>query len=147
VIARTMSQFLTEMDGIEELKDVVVLAATNRLDLIDEAILRSGRFDLLLELPVPDEKTREEIFKIHTKNKPLAKDVDLKNLARETEGKVGSDIEFICRKAAMFAIREFINKNQDTGNTGKGKPDLYITRDHFKEALSLVIEQKNKKKT
>jgi len=141
-----MSQFLTEMDGIEELKDVVVLAATNRLDLIDDAILRSGRFDLLLKLPIPDEKTREEIFKIHTKNKPLTKDVDLKNLARETEGRVGSDIELICRKAAMFAIREFINKNQDTSSTGKGKQEFNITKDHFKEALSLVKEQENKRR-
>lgn len=145
VIGRMMSQFLTEMDGIEELKDVVVLAATNRLDLIDEAILRSGRFDLLLELPVPNEKTREEIFKIHTKNKPLTEDVDLKNLARETEGKVGSDIELICRKAAMFAIREFINKNQDISKLGNGKPEFNISSDHFREALNLVKEQKNKK--
>ncbi|MBI5749678.1 MAG: CDC48 family AAA ATPase, partial [Nitrospinae bacterium] len=98
VTERVISQFLTEMDGIEELKGVVVLAATNRIDLVDPALLRSGRFDLLLELPVPDEKTREEIFRIHTKNKPLADDVDLKELAKETEGKVGSDIEFICRK-------------------------------------------------
>ena len=145
VIGRMMSQFLTEMDGIEELKDVVVLAATNRLDLIDEAILRSGRFDLLLELPVPDEKTREEIFKIHTKNKPLTEDVDLKNLARETEGKVGSDIELICRKAAMFAIREFINKNQDISKLGNGKPEFNISSDHFREAFNLIKEQKNKK--
>ena len=145
VIGRMMSQFLTEMDGIEELKDVVVLAATNRLDLIDEAILRSGRFDLLLELPVPNEKTREEIFKIHTKNKPLTEDVDLKNLARETEGKVGSDIELICRKAAMFAIREFINKNQDISKLGNGKPEFNISSDHFREALNLIKEQKNKK--
>ncbi|MBI5750097.1 MAG: CDC48 family AAA ATPase [Nitrospinae bacterium] len=77
VTERLISQFLTEMDGIEELKGVVVLAATNRLDLVDPAILRSGRFDKLYELPKPDEKTREEIFKIHTKNKPLPKDVDL----------------------------------------------------------------------
>ena len=145
VIGRMMSQFLTEMDGIEELKDVVVLAATNRLDLIDEAILRSGRFDLLLELPVPNEKTREEIFKIHTKNKPLTEDVDLKNLARETEGKVGSDIELICRKAAMFAIREFINKNQDISKLGNGKPEFNISSDHFREAFNLIKEQKNKK--
>ncbi|MDP8258044.1 MAG: CDC48 family AAA ATPase, partial [Candidatus Aadella gelida] len=78
VTERVISQFLTEMDGIEELKGVVVLAATNRLDLIDPALLRSGRFDLLLEMPVPDEKTRSEIFKIHTKNMPLAKDIDLR---------------------------------------------------------------------
>jgi len=144
---RVISQFLTELDGIEELKGVLVLAATNRLDLVDSAILRSGRFDLLLELPVPDEKTREEIFKIHTKNKPLAKDVDLKNLARETEGKVGSDIELICRKAAMLAIRECINNGQDASNPGNRKPKFNISRKHFKEAIKLIREQNNKEKT
>ena len=131
---RVMAQFLAEMDGIEELKGVVVLAATNRLDLIDSAILRSGRFDLLLELPKPDEKTREEIFKIHAKGKPLAKDVDLKDLAKGLEGKVGSDIEFIARKAAALAIREFI------GNP-KEKNALVIKKRNFEEAIKLVKEQ------
>jgi transitional endoplasmic reticulum ATPase len=147
VTERVLSQFLTELDGIEELKGVLVLAATNRLDLVDGALLRSGRFDFLLELPTPDEKTREEIFKIHTKNKPLAENIDLKNLAKETEGKVGSDIELICRKAAMFAIREFINKNQDISNPGNRKPKFNISRKHFTEAIKLIREQNNKKKT
>ena len=147
VTERVLSQFLTELDGIEELKGVLVLAATNRLDLVDGALLRSGRFDFLLELPTPDEKTREEIFKIHTKNKPLAENIDLKNLAKETEGKVGSDIELICRKAAMFAIREFINKNQDISNPANRKPKFNISRKHFTEAIELIREQNNKKKT
>jgi transitional endoplasmic reticulum ATPase len=147
VTERVLSQFLTELDGIEELKGVLVLAATNRLDLVDGALLRSGRFDLLLELPTPDEKTREEIFKIHTKNKPLAENVDLKNLVRETEGKVGSDIELICRKAAMFAIREYISKKQDISNPGNRKPKFNISSGHFKEAIELIREQNNKKKT
>ncbi len=147
VIERVLSQFLTELDGIEELKGVLVLAATNRLDLVDSALLRSGRFDFLLELPTPDEKTREEIFKIHTKNKPLAENIDLKNLAKETEGKVGSDIELICRKAAMFAIREYISKKQDISNPGNRKPKFNISRKHFTEAIKLIREQNNKKKT
>ena len=143
VTERVISQFLTEMDGIEELKGVVVLAATNRLDLIDPALLRSGRFDILLELPVPDEKTREEIFRIHTKNKPLAEDVDLKEFAKETEGKVGSDIEFICRKASMLAIREYIS--QGSGVRGQGS-ELRISKRHFKEALKLVSTERGKTK-
>lgn len=147
VTERVLSQFLTELDGIEELKGVLVLAATNRLDLVDSALLRSGRFDFLLELPTPDEKTREEIFKIHTKNKPLAENIDLKNLAKETEGKVGSDIELICRKAAMFAIREYISKKQDISNPGNRKPKFNISRKHFTEAIKLIREQNNKKKT
>ncbi|MBI5188255.1 MAG: CDC48 family AAA ATPase [Nitrospirae bacterium] len=132
VTERVISQFLTEMDGIEELKGVVVLAATNRLDLVDPALLRSGRFDLLLELPRPDKTIRLEIFKIHTKNKPLDKDVDLQELAGRTENKVGSDIEFICRKASMLAIREFLSHNSEFKiQNSKFK----ITMRHFEEAL------------
>ena len=126
------------MDGIEELKGVVVLAATNRLDLVEPAILRSGRFDLLLELPKPDEKTRVEIFKIHTKNKPIDKDVELKTLAKQADGKVGADIELICRKASMLAIKEYIDQKQ--------KPELKIAKRHFEEAMELVNSQGAKKK-
>jgi len=86
----------------------VVIGTTNRLDLVDPALLRAGRFDFLLELPKPDEKTREEIFKIHTRGKPLAEDVNLKNLTKETEGLTGADIEAICQKASILAIREFV---------------------------------------
>ncbi|MBU4393376.1 MAG: CDC48 family AAA ATPase [Actinobacteria bacterium] len=128
VAERVVSQFLTEMDGIEELKGVVVLAATNRLDIIDPALLRCGRFDFILELPLPDEKTREAIFRIHTRGKPLAKDVDLAELARMTEGKVGSDIEGYCRKATLAAIREYLDKK-----TNKDGP--VIAKRHFEEVL------------
>jgi transitional endoplasmic reticulum ATPase len=129
------------MDGIEELKGVVVLAATNRLDLVDPAVLRSGRFDLLFELPAPDEKTREEIFRIHTKNKPLSKDVDLERLAKETEGRVGSDIEFICRKASMLAIREFINQGKESADK---KTDFTVSQRHFGEAAKMLKEQNSR---
>jgi len=132
VTERVISQFLTEMDGIEELKGVVVLAATNRMDLIDKALLRSGRFDLLFELPPPDENTRAEIFRIHTKNKPLNDDIDIEKLATQTENMVGSDIEFICRKASMFAIREFIENKKTKEN------ELKICRGHFEKAIELV---------
>jgi len=120
------------MDGIEELKGVVVLAATNRPDLIDKALLRSGRFDLLFELPPPDENTRADIFRIHTKNKPLNDDIDIDKLAAQTENMVGSDLEFICRKASMFAIREFIE------NEKRNKDELKICRGHFEKAIELV---------
>lgn len=139
VTDRVISQFLTEMDGIEDLKGVVVLAATNRIDLIDPALLRSGRFDLLFELPTPDEKTREKIFEIHTRNKSLHKSVNLKKLAKETEGMVGADIEFICRKASVMAIREIIEtmKEQDE------EPDveIVIKEKHFDEIIRLVQMQ------
>ena len=144
VTERVISQFLTEMDGIEELKGVVVLAATNRLDMVDPAILRSGRFDILFELPMPDEKTREEIFKIHTKNKPLAKEINLKEFAKDTEGKVGADIESICRKAAMLAIREYIEA-QSAKSKAKSL-ELMITKQHFAEAMAIVIKTEQKRK-
>jgi transitional endoplasmic reticulum ATPase len=140
VTERVISQFLTEMDGIEELKGVVVLAATNRLDLVDPAILRSGRFDLLFELPLPDESTREEIFRIHTKDKPLAQDVDLKDLANKTNGMAGSDIEFISRKASMFAIREYIEYKR-LEKTKRTAPELKISRRHFEQAVALMQAQ------
>lgn len=139
VTERVISQFLTEMDGIEELKGVVVLAATNRIDLIDPALLRSGRFDLLFELPEPNAEVRENIFKIHTRNKTLAKNVDLHKLAAETEGMVGADIEFICRKAAMLAIHEAITTaNDQTMETGL---ELVIKASFFSEAIGLVKKQ------
>lgn len=139
VTERVISQFLTEMDGIEELKGVVVLAATNRLDLIDPALLRSGRFDLLFELPVPDEKTRAEIFKIHTRNKPLQEDVDLKKLAKETEGRTGSDIEFVCRKASMLAVREYIECNS-TKERISADGEIKVSKKHFDESVKMLKE-------
>lgn len=144
VIERVIGQFLTEMDGIEVLKGVIVLAATNRIDLIDPALLRSGRFDLIFELPLPDLITREKIFGIHTRNKPLEKKVNLNKLALKTESLTGSDIEFICRKAAMLAIRELIDK--DSGKSNKATGEIIILESHFDEAIGLVLKQNATKK-
>ncbi len=113
VTERVVNQILTEIDGLEELHDVVVIAATNRPDLVDTALLRPGRFDRVILTPVPDQKTREKIFEIHTKNMPL-KGVNLKELARKTEGYVGADIEAVCREAAMHVLRKDINAKQIT---------------------------------
>jgi transitional endoplasmic reticulum ATPase len=129
VADRVISQFLTELDGIEELKGIVVLAATNRVDIIDQALLRAGRFDFHLEVPLPDRTARLEILKVHTRDKPLAGDVDLGGLADALEGLVGADLESICRKSAMRAIREFI----ESGKTDCS--DLQISNRHFQEAL------------
>ncbi|MFQ5841327.1 MAG: CDC48 family AAA ATPase [Thermodesulfobacteriota bacterium] len=137
VTDRVISQFLTEMDGIEELKGVVVLAASNRLDIVDPALLRAGRFDLLLETPIPDEKTRLEIFKVHTEGSPLDKDVDLKLLAQKaTEGLAGSDIESICRQASMLAIREFLSQQKDKKSEDYSKFKIGST--HFRQAVEMV---------
>ena len=109
---RVISQFLTELDGIEELKDVVVLAATNRLDMVDAALLREGRFDLVIELPLPDDVAKLEIFKVHTRGKPLAADVDLEWAVGECGRASGARIEAICRQAALGAIRRFIRRGE-----------------------------------
>ena len=144
VIERVIGQFLTEMDGIEDLNGVIVLAATNRIDLIDPALLRSGRFDLIFELPLPDEKTREKIFHIHTRNKPLGKKVNLKKLSINTEGLTGSDIEFICRKAVMLCIRALIEMK--AAKSGSVLDDISISESHFDEAIELVLKQNAIKK-
>jgi len=133
VSERVISQLLTEMDGIEELHGVVVLAATNRIDMIDPALLRPGRLDLLLEMPVPDEETRLEIFRIHTREKPIDHDIDLNQLAQMTEGRVGADIEFICRRASMLAIRDFIQAGEENGKKDYSK--LKICMSHFEAAM------------
>lgn len=139
VTERVISQFLTELDGIEELKGVVVLAATNRLDIIDPALLRAGRFDFLLELPLPDEKARLEIFKVHTRGKPLDRDVDLEVLARATDGLAGAEIESICRKASMLAIREFLEFKRD--KEGEDYSDFKISLKHFREVMEQEKER------
>ena len=106
VTETVVNQLLTEMDGIEDLKDVVVIAATNRPELVDPSLLRPGRFDRMILVPPPDEKARHEIFKVHTKGVPLAKDVDLKELARKTSQFSGADIEALVQEAAMSALRK-----------------------------------------
>ncbi|MHA1216605.1 MAG: AAA family ATPase, partial [Candidatus Thorarchaeota archaeon] len=106
VTERVISQLLTEMDGLESMKDILVLAATNRPDLIDPALLRTGRFDRFVYVGVPDAKGRAEIFKIYMANMPLDDDVDMERLVAETELFVGGDIEALCREAGMRALRE-----------------------------------------
>ncbi|MFH1337598.1 MAG: CDC48 family AAA ATPase [Nanoarchaeota archaeon] len=143
VTERVISQLLTELDGVEELKDVVVLAATNRYDLIDPALLRPGRFDRIVNIAMPDEKTRLEIFKIHTKGKPLADDVDLKSLnKKEAKGFSGADIESICSKAGMLAIREFVEKSKGK-KVEKNAKMFKIDIRHFKKALEEIKSRMN----
>ena len=111
VTERVISQLLTEMDGMIRLEDIIVLAATNRPDIVDPAVLRPGRFDRLIYVPEPDEAARLEIFKIHTKNMPLSKDMDIKE-HRMTKGYSGADISSVCREAAMNALRRDVNAKE-----------------------------------
>jgi transitional endoplasmic reticulum ATPase len=112
VTERVISQLLTEMDGIITLEDIVIIAATNRPDIVDPAVLRPGRFDRLVYVPEPDEQSRLQIFKIYTKGMPLAKDVDLATLVTMSKGYSGADIEGLCREAAMHALRKDVNSSE-----------------------------------
>ena len=114
VTERVISQLLTEMDGIVALEDIVVIAATNRPDIVDPAVLRPGRFDRLIYVPQPDEKSRLEIFRIYTKDMPLSKDIDQSQLAIMTKNHSGADIEALCREAAMHALRRDVNTKEVT---------------------------------
>jgi len=114
VSERVISQLLTEMDGIMSLEDVVIIAATNRPDMVDPAVLRPGRFDRLIYVPEPDEEARKQIFKIYTKDMPLAKDVNLDELAKITNSYSGADINGMCREAALTALRRDVNSKEVT---------------------------------
>lgn len=142
------------MDGLEDLKGVVVIGATNRPDIIDEALLRPGRFDRILEVPFPDKEAIKEILKIHTKKKPLDSTVNLDRLVELTEGYTGADIAAVVNAAAMSAIKEHVaainerdkkqvgeGENKTTAMAGeedKKKENLKISMKHFETALGKI---------
>jgi transitional endoplasmic reticulum ATPase len=134
---RVVSQLLTELDGIEDLEDVVVIATSNRPDLIDSALLRPGRLDRHVHVPVPDEEARRAILEVHTRDKPLADDVDLDKIARKTEGYVGADIEAVAREASMAASREFIN-SVSPEDVAESVGNVRVTMAHFEDALEEI---------
>jgi transitional endoplasmic reticulum ATPase len=125
VSEKVLSQFLTELDGLEVNKDIVVIAATNRPDILDPALIRPGRIDRILLVPSPDEKGRLEILKIFTKNMPLAGDVNLDGINKKLKGFSGADIETLCREAAMIALRENLRARK-------------VTLEHFRIAKELI---------
>jgi transitional endoplasmic reticulum ATPase len=127
---RVVNQLLTELDGIEELEKVIVLAATNRRDLIDSALLRPGRIDSIIELEIPDKKTREKIFKVHTKNMPLEKNIKFNDYVEKTDNWTGAEIESLCRNAGMNAIKKHYK--------GSSKEEFKIEKDDFDQALETV---------
>jgi len=119
---RIVNQLLSEMDGLEELKGVVVVAASNRPDMIDSALLRPGRFDELIHVPVPDEKARLKIYKVHTDKMNLEPGIDLEKLANLSEHFTGADIAAVCKKAGRFALREDVDSQ-------------FVRMDHFLAAI------------
>ena len=130
VTKRVVNQLLTELDGVEELEDVAIIAATNRPDIIDPGLMRPGRFDRHIKVETPDKKGRLAIFKVHTADMPLAKDVNLEKLAKKTEKYVGADIESVCREAAMLTLRDNIDAKE-------------VTMEYFNKAMEKVKPTEN----
>jgi transitional endoplasmic reticulum ATPase len=132
VSENVVSQILTEIDGLEELNDVVVIGATNRLDMVDSALLRPGRFDRIIEVPKPDVKGRRHIFEIHTKKKPLESNVDLAKIVEMTNGYSGAEIAAVCDRAAFAALRRYVNSEK------KIVKEIKITQSDLVEAVRKV---------
>lgn len=126
VSERVVSQLLAEIDGVEELPDVLVLAATNRIDMIEPALMRPGRFDLVVEIPAPSRREILDILKIHTQKKPLGTDVKLKALAEQLEGGTGADVKLVCNRASLHAIKEHLGKNRKVIKLHKRHFDLAV---------------------
>ena len=138
VTERLISQLLTELDGLEILTNVIVIAATNRPDIIDAALLRPGRFDRLLYVSPPDRDSRIQIMKIHTRKKPLAEDVTIEQLADHTDGYTGADIASLSSAAVMLALREYVSKYPDPKESDKHLQELRIHMHHFEEAMKKI---------
>jgi len=138
VTERVISQLLTELDGLEILTNVIVIAATNRPDIIDPALLRPGRFDRLLYVPPPDRDSRVQIIKIHTKKKPLADDIDIEELANHTDGYTGADIASLMSAAVMLALRDHISKYKDPKEADNHAQELKVNMRHLEEAMKKI---------
>ena len=139
VTERVISQILTEMDGLEELHNVTVIAATNRMDLVDTALLRPGRFDRHIYISPPDLPTRKAILEIHTRKKPLGKDVDLNDLAKRTDKYTGAELAAVCNEASMLAIREYALKFPKLDESAFKK--VSVEKRHFDAAMKKIQPQ------
>ena len=151
VTERVVSQLLTELDGMENMHGVVVLAATNRADMIDPALLRPGRFDKIIQIPLPDKESRKSILKINAEKIPTINEegdpshVDLDKIAELADGLSGADTASIANTAVSLVIHEFLNDNPDVKDVEKTTIDAKVTMKHFEEAVKKVREQKNLK--
>ena len=151
VSERVVSQLLTELDGMENMHGVVVLAATNRADMIDPALLRPGRFDKIIQIPLPDKESRKSILKITAKEIPIISEasdagrVDFDKLAEQTDGLSGADVAAIANTAVSLVIHEFLDKNPDIKDIEKKSMDAKVTMEHFEKSVKKVREQKDLK--
>ncbi|MEE9284052.1 MAG: CDC48 family AAA ATPase [Nitrososphaerales archaeon] len=138
VTERVVSQLLTELDGIRALSDVVVLAATNRVDMVDPALLRAGRFDKLLYIGGPDKDARQKILEIHTKGKPLSSDVNLQRIADLTDGLSGADLVSVANTAVSAVIQDFIGKFPKPEDVKSHADEAIVNMKHFEDAIRKV---------
>jgi len=142
---RMLSQLLTEMDGIQELQGVVVIAATNRVDMIDAALLRPGRFDKIIFVPNPDMNTREKILQIHTKGKPLGQGIDFRKISEITEGFSGADITGVANTAISIVLHEYLQKYTTPEEAAKHASDALISMRHFEDAVKKIKIQRERR--
>jgi transitional endoplasmic reticulum ATPase len=142
---RMVSQLLTEMDGIDEMHGVVVLAATNRADMIDPALLRPGRYDKIIYVPNPDIKTREKILELNVQGKPIGNDLNLKRIAELTDGFSGADVAAVVNTAISLVLHEYINKDPNPEEASKHTMEAYVTMRHFEDAVRKVRSQRDMK--
>jgi transitional endoplasmic reticulum ATPase len=146
VVEQIVAQLLTEMDGLEELKDVILLAATNRPDMLDPALLRSGRFGRHIEIPLPNKNSRVLIFKIHLKDKPLDENIDIEKLAEKLEGYTGADIKAICEEATLLAIRKGVNDGIIDVHDPESFKKVKITEPEFEKSIENITKSAEKAK-
>jgi transitional endoplasmic reticulum ATPase len=142
---RMVSQLLTEMDGIQEMHSIVIIAATNRIDMIDRAFLRPGRFDKMIYVPNPDVKTREKILEIHTKGKPISRDVDLGKIAEKTDGFSSAEVSAIVNTAISLVLHEYLQKYPSAEEAVKNTSDAIVSMRHFEDAVKKLKTQRETK--
>jgi transitional endoplasmic reticulum ATPase len=142
---RMISQLLTEMDGMQEIHDIVIIAATNRVDMIDTALLRPGRFDKIVYIPNPDKVTRERILQIHIKGKPIKKDIDINRMAEMTEGFSGADVSSVANTAVSLVLHDYIQKYPSPVEALKHTSEAFVSMRHFEDAIKKVRGQRKMK--
>jgi transitional endoplasmic reticulum ATPase len=142
---RMMSQLLTEMDGIQEMQGVVIIAATNRVDMIDTALLRPGRFDKIVLVSNPDRNTREKILEIHIRGKPVSKDIDLGRIADLTDGFSGADMSAVANTAISVVLQEYLAKYSTPEEAARHTSEALVSMKQFEEAIKKIKTQREMK--
>ncbi|HLN34813.1 MAG TPA: AAA family ATPase, partial [Nitrososphaeraceae archaeon] len=142
VAERVVSQLLTEMDGIQALSGVVVLAATNRADMIDPALLRPGRFDKIVYVPLPDKKTRYMILKMNSNNKPNSNDVDLEKITELTEGFTGAEVSSLVNVAVSFVLQNYLQKYSSPDEAAKHASEAFVSMKDYENAVKKIKKQR-----